>query len=76
MFREGAKSVIIEVSDTGVGIKKEDLPFIFERFYKAGKGGLGLGLAISKELVQAHGGIITASSEFGRGATLTVELPK
>ena len=65
----------ITVSDTGEGIKKEDLPFIFERFFKVSKEGLGLGLAIAKELVQAHGGVITVNSEFGKGATFTVILP-
>ncbi len=70
------KSVTIEVSDTGEGIKNEDLPFIFERFYKASRGGLGLGLAIAKELVLAHEGTITASSEYGRGALFIVVLPK
>jgi two-component system, OmpR family, sensor histidine kinase BaeS len=73
--KEDGRSVIIEVSDTGEGIKKEDLPFIFERFFKVSKEGLGLGLAIAKELVQAHGGVITVSSEFGKGATFTVILP-
>ncbi len=69
------KSVIIEVSDTGEGIKKEDLPFIFERFYKVSKGGLGLGLAIARELVLAHEGTITASSAYSKGSTFTVSLP-
>ncbi|MBI5634518.1 MAG: HAMP domain-containing histidine kinase [Nitrospirae bacterium] len=74
--KKKGQSVIIEVSDTGEGIKKEDLPFIFERFYKGSKGGLGLGLAIAKELVQAHGGTISVKSEPGKGATFAVLLPK
>ncbi|MBI5073712.1 MAG: HAMP domain-containing histidine kinase [Nitrospirae bacterium] len=69
------KAVIIEVSDTGEGIRKEDLPFIFERFYKASRGGLGLGLAIAKELVLAHEGTIAAASEYGKGTTFTISLP-
>ena len=67
--------VIMEVIDNGCGIKQEDLPFIFERFYKASEGGLGLGLAIVKELVEAHGGKIEVRSEYGKGATFTLSLP-
>jgi len=74
-MEQGGDFVEISVMDTGEGIKKEDLPFVFERFYKVRKGGLGLGLAISKELVQAHGGMITVDSEFGKGTTFTVMLP-
>jgi signal transduction histidine kinase/ActR/RegA family two-component response regulator len=74
--------VQISVSDTGQGIKQEFLPFVFDRFQQADAsitrkhGGLGLGLAIARHLVEMHGGIITASSEGeGRGATFTVSLP-
>jgi len=67
--------VFIDVSDTGSGIKEEDLPFIFERFYKASKGGLGLGLAVAKELTDAHGGRIEAKSEYGKGSSFTVFIP-
>lgn len=74
--REQAGDVIeISVVDTGEGIRKEDLPFIFERFYKGSKGGLGLGLAIAKELVIAHEGSIIVTSEYGKGSTFTVSLP-
>jgi two-component system sensor histidine kinase BaeS len=73
---EEKDSVLIEIGDTGHGIKQEDLPFIFERFYKVSKGGLGLGLAIAKELVLAHGGTITAESEYGKGSTFVVTLPR
>ncbi len=73
--KEEGRSVVIEVIDTGEGIRKEDLPFIFERFYKRSKGGLGLGLAIAKELVVAHNGAIVADSEYGKGSTFTVSLP-
>ncbi len=62
----------IEVGDTGCGIKEDDLPFIFERFFRASEGGLGLGLAIVKELVEAHGWRIEVKSEYGRGSTFTV----
>lgn len=69
------REVVVEVQDTGAGIKPEDLPFIFERFYRASEGGLGLGLAIVKELVEAHGGRIEAKSEYGKGSVFTLYLP-
>ncbi len=73
--KETDREVVIEVRDTGVGIKPDDLPFIFERFYRASEGGLGLGLAIVKELVEAHGGRIEAKSEYGKGSVFTFSLP-
>jgi two-component system phosphate regulon sensor histidine kinase PhoR len=73
------ESAIVSVSDTGMGISKEDLPHIFERFYKADKarsqGGSGLGLAIAKHTIQAHGGNISVKSEEGKGTTITFDLP-
>jgi two-component system sensor histidine kinase BaeS len=71
---EGSED-FIAVTDTGSGMKKEDIPFIFERFYKISEGGLGLGLAISKELAEAHGGRIEVQSEYGKGSTFTLYLP-
>lgn len=75
-----SNSVSVSVSDTGIGIAKEDLPHIFERFYKADKarsgGGSGLGLAIAKHTVQAHGGEIWAQSEEGKGSVFTFCLPR
>lgn len=71
----------ITVSDTGQGIAPEQLPFIFERFYRTDEarsrhsGGTGLGLAIAKEFVVAHGGTIEAVSALGRGSSFIVELP-
>jgi two-component system, OmpR family, phosphate regulon sensor histidine kinase PhoR len=74
-----ANWVTINVTDTGIGIFKDDLPHVFERFYKADKartgGGSGLGLAIAKHTVQAHGGQISAQSEAGKGSTFTFSLP-
>jgi two-component system phosphate regulon sensor histidine kinase PhoR len=73
------ESVIVNVSDTGIGISKEDLPHVFERFYKADKaraqGGSGLGLAIAKHTIQAHGGNIWVKSEEGKGSTFSFSLP-
>ncbi len=72
--------VKVEVSDTGVGVPPEELPHIFDRFYRVdksrGSAGFGLGLSISKSIVEAHKGRIEAKSEPGRGTTLTVFLPK
>jgi two-component system phosphate regulon sensor histidine kinase PhoR len=74
------KSVSLSVADTGIGIPEDDLPHVFERFYKADKartgGGSGLGLAIAKHTIQAHGGDIRVQSEEGRGSTFTFTLPR
>jgi signal transduction histidine kinase len=74
--------VQVSVADTGVGIKAEDLGFVFERFYRADKsrtratGGAGLGLAIAKQWVESHGGTIQAKSVLGQGTTIIFSLPK
>lgn len=71
--------VVVSVADTGVGISEEDLPRVFERFYKADKarsgGGTGLGLAIVKHIVQAHHGRVWVESVEGEGATFRFSLP-
>jgi signal transduction histidine kinase len=75
-------SSIVEVSDNGIGIPGEELPLIFERFYRTDKsrnrqtGGTGIGLTIAKSIVQAHGGHIEAESKSGQGSRFTVSLPK
>jgi two-component system phosphate regulon sensor histidine kinase PhoR len=72
-------SLFVNVADTGTGISKEDLPHIFERFYKAdksrAKGSSGLGLAIAKHTIQAHGGNISVKSEQGKGSVFSFNLP-
>jgi heavy metal sensor kinase len=78
--RQGTEAVL-EVRDTGSGIAAVHLPHIFERFYRADSsrsrdgGGAGLGLAISREIVEAHGGTIAVQSRVGAGSTFTVTLP-
>jgi len=80
MYEEN-NSAIIKVKDNGCGIKKEDLPYIFERFYRADQsrtrltGGAGVGLSIVKAIVSAHGGAVQVESEMNLGTTFTVTLP-
>ena len=74
--------ILVEIIDSGSGIPAEDLPHIFERFYRGEKsrsrasGGAGLGLAIARGIVEAHGGEIGASSEPGSGTRLFFTLPQ
>lgn len=71
--------VLVEIKDRGIGIAKEDLPHIFEEFYRSDSSrkseGTGLGLAISQRIVELHGGKITADSVVGEGTTITIYLP-
>lgn len=75
-------SVVLHIQDTGIGIPEEELPYIFERFYRADKsrnrntGGSGIGLAIVKSIVSAHGGTIDVESRLGEGSNFIVTLPK
>jgi signal transduction histidine kinase len=74
-------AALIRITDTGIGIAPADLPYVFDRFWRADKvrsratGGTGLGLAIARWIVNRHGGVIVVSSEVGRGSAFTVTLP-
>ncbi|HEX7051551.1 MAG TPA: HAMP domain-containing sensor histidine kinase [Longimicrobiales bacterium] len=77
--RAADRRLHLEVSDTGAGIPPDEVPHIFEKFYQAGRAareaGAGLGLAIARDVVEAHGGTISAESRLGRGTTFRIELP-
>ncbi|MBQ9388899.1 MAG: two-component sensor histidine kinase, partial [Synergistaceae bacterium] len=81
LYTQGDEAVI-EVADTGIGIAAEDLPNIFERFWRADEsrtrvtGGSGVGLAIVKASIEAHGGKISAQSTKGKGSCFTVRLKR
>jgi signal transduction histidine kinase len=80
LCRNGAMAQLV-VSDTGIGIVPEDLPHVFERFYRADRargrdaGGTGLGLAIAQWIAEQHGGRVSLTSQVGHGTTATVQLP-
>jgi signal transduction histidine kinase len=77
----GKRTAVVEVRDTGLGISPEDLPHIFERFYRAAKdrsrktGGAGLGLSIARWIAQRHGGEVLVDSTPGTGSVFRVRLP-
>jgi two-component system sensor histidine kinase BaeS len=78
--RDGA-AVVVAVADTGTGIAADQVPHVFDRFWRAdesrtrGTGGSGLGLAICHQLVEAQGGTIAVASTLGAGTTFTIRLP-
>ena len=80
--RQCDSNIIVEVRDSGEGISAEDLPHVFEQFYRGEKsrsrttGGSGLGLAIAKSIVEAHGGQIHVQSEVGQGTRFLLTLPR
>jgi signal transduction histidine kinase len=80
-LRQAEDLVLLVVADTGIGIAPEDLPHVFERFYRADKARstaperTGLGLAISQAILKAHGGSIEVFSELGKGTAFTVKIP-
>ncbi|MBU9710904.1 cell wall metabolism sensor histidine kinase WalK [Evansella tamaricis] len=81
VVKEEKERVIVTIKDEGVGIPKENIPYVFDRFYRVDKarsrnlGGTGLGLAIAKEIVLAHGGNIWVSSDWGKGTAISFSLP-
>ena len=78
---DDANNAVISISDTGIGISREDQPYIFERFYRADTsrsrhtGGSGIGLTIAKTIVDAHKGSINIESEIGKGTKFIIKLP-
>ena len=80
-LRRMGRDAVLEIADTGVGIPEEDLPHVFDRFYRVDKarsrdtGGTGLGLSIVQQIVRLHAGSVTVTSEVGKGTTFTVQLP-
>ena len=76
------RETVITVTDQGVGISREHLPRLFERFYRVDKarsrdlGGTGLGLSIVKHIAQVHGGSVSVDSLVGRGSTFRIHLPR
>ncbi|MGZ4135444.1 MAG: sensor histidine kinase [Tumebacillaceae bacterium] len=82
LLQEEGEQVTVSISDTGIGIPEEDLPYIWERLYRVEKsrtrvqGGTGLGLSIVKQIVDLHGGSVQATSVEGKGTTISFTLPR
>ena len=72
------KTYTVEVQDSGIGLDEQELKGLFQKYHQvhADKPGYGLGLFISRQLVQAHGGTLNASSTPGKGSTFTIHIPK
>ncbi len=75
---ETEKAILVEVTDTGIGIKEEELLHVFDIFYRADRSieGTGLGLAVARRIVSDHGGVLSVRSAFGKGSTFWFTLPK
>ena len=78
--RESGGQIEVAISVTGAGITEDQLPLVFERFYRADKartrGGAGIGLAIARQIAEAHGGTIEAQSTPGKGSTFILQIPQ
>ena len=80
-IRKSKTEAIISVRDTGIGIAKEDIPRVFARFWRSDasrgrvSGGLGIGLALTKEIIDKHNGRIAVESTLGKGTTFTLAIP-
>jgi len=81
-YQQVNNRILLQIQDTGEGIPNEDLPYLFERFYRVDisrsqkTGGMGIGLSITKAIVEAHGGTISVESHVNIGSTFTISLPK
>jgi signal transduction histidine kinase len=80
--REQGHDVVVEITDTGIGISRDNLPFVFDEFFRVKSNetrhvaGTGLGLPIAKRIIEAHNGHIQVKSELGKGTTFSILLPK
>jgi len=80
MAEEMDRNLVISISDTGIGISKEEIPYIFDDFYSGRSNqvtekGSGIGLAISRRIIEIHNGTISVDSEIGKGSTFSIKIP-